>query len=57
MSRIMEEYLKEVIAEYDIEIATKLLKQTKLTEKDIAELFNYDDKQMQVVKERVAVMS
>ncbi len=57
MSRIMEEYLKEVIAEYDLEIATKLLKQPKLSEKDIAELFNYDDKQMQVVKERVAVLA
>ena len=53
----MEEYLKEVIAEYDLEIATKLLKQTKLSEEDIAELFNYDDKQMQIVKERVAVLA
>ena len=53
MCRIIEEMLKEERAERDIEIATKLIESGKLSEKEIAELFNLTDEQIKEIKEKV----
>ena len=57
MCRIMEQMAKEERAERDLEIATKLLEQGKLSDKEIAELLNLTEKQMQAIKEKVAVLA
>ncbi len=57
MCRIMEQMAKEERAERDLEIATKLLEQGKLSDKEIAELLNLTEKQMKAIKEKVAVLA
>ena len=59
MGKIMEEFAREERAEareeMKIETASKLLEQKKMSESEIADFFNFDDTQMKLVKEQVAV--
>lgn len=57
MCKIMEEFAKEEREERDIETAAKLVKKEKMTEKEVAEFFNFTEKQMQAVKEQIAEMA
>ena len=57
MCRIMEQMAKEERAERGLEIATKLLEQGKLSDKEIAELLNLTEKQMKAIKKKVAVLA
>ena len=57
MCRIMEQMAKEERAERELEIATKLLEQGKLSDKEIAELLNLTEKQMKAIKEKIAVLA
>jgi len=52
----MEEYLKEVRKERDLETAVKLIEQGKMTEEEVAEFYKFTKAQMKVVKEKVAVL-
>ena len=56
MCRIMEQMAKEERDERTIEMAAKILDSGDMTEARIKELFNLSDKQMRVIKERVAVL-
>lgn len=57
MSRIMEEFIKEAVKERDIQIATKLLKQRILSDKEIMELLGLTEKQMKEIKEKVLILA
>ena len=60
MSRIMEEFLKEVREEErnktTIKMAAILLESGKMTEERIKELYKLSDKQMKEIRKRVAVL-
>ena len=57
MCRIMEEMAKEERIEERIEMAAKILESGKMTEEELSAMFKLTAKQMQVVKERVAVLA
>lgn len=56
MSRIMEEFLKEVREDETIRLLAILLKSGSMTEENIKKLFKLTKKQMKAIKERVAVL-
>lgn len=53
----MEEFIKEAVKERDIQIATKLLKQRILSDKEIMELLGLTEKQMKEIKEKVLILA
>ena len=57
MCKIMEDFAREERDERDIETAAKLLEQKKMSEAEIADFFNFTDKQMKLVKEQLAVLA
>ena len=61
MCRIMEDFAKEerkeALKERNIQVATKLLKQGKLSETEISELLGLTEKQMKEIKEKVLVLA
>ena len=57
MSRIMEEFLKEVREDETIRLLAILLKSGSMSEEKIKKLFKLTKKQMKTIKERVAVLA
>ena len=57
MSRIMEDFLKEEREDETIRLLAILLKSGSMSEENIKELFKLSKKQMQAIKERVAVLA
>ena len=57
MSRIMEDFLKEEREDETIKLLAILLKSGSMSEENIKELFKLSKKQMQAIKERVAVLA
>lgn len=57
MGQFRDELRKEAVKERNIELATKLLKQGKLSETEICELLGLSEKQLKAIKERVTVLA
>ena len=57
MCRIMEDMEKEAKIEERIEMAAKILESGKMTEEELSAMFKLTAKQMQAIKERVAVLA
>ncbi len=61
MCRIMEDFAKEerkeAVKARDIQLATELLEKGELSEERIRELFKLTEKQMQAIKEKIAVLA
>lgn len=57
MSRIMEEFLKEVREDETIRLLAILLKSGSMSEENIKKLFKLTKKQIKAIKERVAVVA
>ena len=61
MCKIMEDFAREereeARGERDIETASKLLEQKKMSEAEIADFFNFTNEQMKLVKEHVSVLA
>ena len=57
MCRIMEDFEKEAKIEERMNLATKVLESGKMTEEELVEMFNLTDKQMQAIKEKIAVLA
>ena len=57
MSRIMEEFLKEVREDETIRLLAILLKSGSMSEENIKKLFKLTKKQIKALKERVAVIA
>ncbi len=57
MCRIMEEERKEAVKEREIQLATELLEKGELSEKRVKELFKLTAKQLQAIKEKIAILA
>ena len=57
MSRIMEEFLKEVREDETIRLLAILLKSGSMSEENIKKFFKLTKKQIKAIKERVAVLA
>ena len=57
MCRIMEEERKEAVKEREIQLATELLEKGELSEERVKELFKLTAKQLQAIKEKIAVLA
>ena len=57
MCRIMEDLTKEAVKERDIQLATELLEKGELSEERVKELFKLTAKQLQAIKEKIAVLA
>jgi len=57
MCRIIEEERKEAVKEREIQLATELLKKGELSEERVKELFKLTAKQLQAIKEKIAVLA
>ena len=57
MCRIMEEMAKEERIEERIEMAAKILESGKMTEEELVEMFKLTEKQLQTIKEKIAVLA
>ena len=57
MSRIMEEFLKEVREDETIRLLAILLKSGSMSEENIKKLFKLTKKQIKAIKERVVVLA
>ena len=57
MSRIMEEFRKEIREEESIRLAAIVLKSGDITEERLKELFKFTKKQMTAIKEKAAVLA
>ena len=57
MCRIMEEMAKEERLEERLEMDAKILESGKMTEEELSAMFKLTAKQMQAIKERVAVLA
>ncbi len=53
----MEDFAKEERLEGQYETIAKLLESGKMTEEEIIELYKLTEKQMQAIKEKVAVLA
>ena len=57
MCKIMEEERKEAVKEREIQLATELLEKGELSEERVKELFKLTAKQLQAIKEKIAVLA
>ena len=57
MGRIRDEIRKEAKEEVTIEVCIKILESGKITEEEFSAMFKLTAKQMQSIKERVAVLA
>ena len=57
MCRIIEDQEKEANLEERLEMAAKILESGKMAEEELTEMFKFTAKQLQSIKERVAVLA